>query len=211
MLRKTDSLIFDMDGTLWDNVNSYVKVWNSGLERLGFEKRVNREELLGLMGKEARQLLNAVIPGVDEVKQDELFDLVIEEYQRLIPHIEPLIYPGVLEGLEKLSKKYRIFLLSNCEEDGLVNFMNHTGTRHLITDYREHGQNMQPKHMNMKQLIDAHDLKAPVYVGDTDSDSRETALAGIPFVFADYGFGNTDKYDLKFSSFQDLSSYFLAL
>ncbi len=28
-----DSLIFDMDGTLWDNVNSFEYVWNKGLEK----------------------------------------------------------------------------------------------------------------------------------------------------------------------------------
>ncbi len=37
---KPDSLIFDMDGTLWDNVNSYEIVWNRALEILGYDTRV---------------------------------------------------------------------------------------------------------------------------------------------------------------------------
>ncbi|MBP8903824.1 MAG: HAD hydrolase-like protein, partial [Paludibacteraceae bacterium] len=55
-----DSLIFDMDGTLWDNVNSYVRARNNGLEKTGHNVRVTRDDLLSLMGKEARVMLNAV-------------------------------------------------------------------------------------------------------------------------------------------------------
>ena len=209
MLKNLDSLIFDMDGTLWDNVNSYVKVWNHGFEQLGFDKRVDRKELIGLMGMEAQQLLDAVLPDASMEEQDQLFNIVVDAYDKMIPNIQPEVFPGVIEGLEKLSKKYKLFLLSNCEEGGLVNFMEHTQTRHLITDYREHGQNLQPKNVNLRLLMEKHKLQSTAYVGDTDGDAYQTELAGIPFVFVDYGFGETDNYAIKFSSFKDLTDYFL--
>lgn len=208
---KPDSIIFDMDGTLWDNVNSYEIVWNFGLEKMGFERRINRNELIGMMGKEARAILNAVIPHESEATQDELYEIVLSDYQKLLPQIKPLIYPGVLDGLEKLSAKYPIFLLSNCEKDGLVNFMNHTKISHLITDYMEHGLNLKPKSYNLKLLVDKHKLQAPFYVGDTASDSHEAGKAGVPFVFVSYGFGEAKEYHLKFNSFYELSDYFLKL
>lgn len=206
-----DSLIFDMDGTLWDNVNSYVRAWNNGLEKTGHNVRVTRDDLLSLMGKEARVMLNAVLPESSESEQDNLFGAVIESYQNLLESMQPIIYPGVLEGLEKLSKKYKLFLLSNCEKDGLVNFMKYTKTAHLITDYMEHGQNLQTKSHNMKLLTERNSLQSTVYVGDTASDSRESGLAGVPFVFVTYGFGYTDEYALRFDSFTELTDYFLSL
>jgi len=207
----SDSLIFDMDGTLWDNVNTYVISWNKGLAQRGYHKQVTRDNILGLMGKEARVMLQSILPGATAHEQDLLFDAVITEYQKLLGEMNPVIYEGVLTGLERLSEKYPLFLLSNCEEGGLLNFMRHTKTTPLFLDYMEHGMNLQPKHHNLQLLIEKHGLKAPLYIGDTDSDSKQSELAGVPFVFVSYGFGETDSYSLKFDSFTALTTYFLHL
>lgn len=208
---KPDSLIFDMDGTLWDNVDTYVTVWNKGLEVKEYANRVNRGDLLGLMGKEARVMLNSILPEGSTEAQNELFDEVIRQYQLFVPRMKPTIYEGVYEGLEKLSHKYPLFLLSNCEEGGLVNFMKHTNTTHLFNDYMEHGQNLQPKSFNMKLLKERNGLQTPVYIGDTDSDSKASAQAGVPFVFMAYGFGNTNNYALRFDTFPALVDYYMNL
>ena len=150
---KPDSLIFDRDGTLWDNVDTYVTAWNKGLEAKGYDLRLRREDLVGLMGKEIGKMLNKLLPKVSPEEEKELFHAIIEAYQSLTKTMTPKIFPGVREGLEKLATKYKLFMLSNCEEGGIVNFMNHTGTRHLFTDYMEHGQNfstqkLQPETIN---------------------------------------------------------------
>lgn len=206
-----DSLIFDMDGTLWDNVDTYVVVWNKGLKKTGYTMRVSRSDILGLMGKEARVMLNAIVPEASVEEQDVLFDEVIATYQDTLGSMSPFIYEGVYDGLEQLSKKYKLFMLSNCEEGGLVNFMKHTGTGHLFIDYMEHGMNLMPKHHNLQLLIDKHKLKSTVYIGDTDSDAKQSAMAGVPFVFVSYGFGTTENYALKFDSFPELTEYYLTL
>lgn len=206
---QSDSLIFDMDGTLWDNVNSYVISWNEGLQQRGYQKQVTRDNILGLMGKEARVMLESILPGATAGEQDLLFDAVIAEYQKLLDDMNPVIYEGVHEGLKQLSEKYPLFLLSNCEEGGLVNFMHHTRTTSFFVDYMEHGMNLKPKHHNLQLLMEKHDLKAPVYIGDTESDSAQSMMAGVPFVFVSYGFGATENYSLKFDSFNALTAYFL--
>lgn len=206
-----DSLIFDMDGTLWDNVDSYVIAWNKGLEINDYRSRVTRDDLLGLMGKEAHVMLDAILPNASKSAQDELFDEVVRQYQLLVPDMKPRIYEGVQEGLEKLSEKYPLFLLSNCEKGGLVNFMRHTGTAHLFIDYMEHGENLKSKSFNMKLLKERNNLQNPLYIGDTDSDSKASTEAGVPFVFVTYGFGKTDKYMYTFDSFPQLVDFFLNL
>lgn len=204
-------MIFDMDGTLWDNLDSLEIVWNKGLEAMGYEQIVTRDSLLGLMGKEARGLLNAIVPEVSIEEQDKLFDEVLRVYEAYHPYIKPRIFEGVNEGLEVLSTKYRLFMLSNCEKGGLVNFMNHTKTSHLFEDYMEHGQNLKPKAFNLQLLKERNNLENPVYVGDTDSDGKETRKAGILFAFVSYGFGSTDDYDFKFDTFGELTEYFMNL
>ena len=198
-----------MDGTLWDNVDSYVISWNRGLIRTGYQKQVTRDDILGLMGKEARVMLDSILPDAGGTAQDQLFEAVIDEYQELLPTMKPLIYDGVVQGLEQLAQKYRLFLLSNCEEGGLVNFMRHTRTTHLFLDYMEHGMNLQPKHHNLRLLMAKHGLKSPHYIGDTDSDSHQSELAGVPFVMVTYGFGTTNRFQLQFDTFPQLVSHYM--
>lgn len=210
-LKKPDSLILDMDGTLWDNVNTYAQAWNIGLRKCGYDRTLTRDDMIGLMGKEARVILDTLMPEWTKDMKENLFEIVIESYQELVPSMKPIVYEGVIEGIKLLSIRYKLFLLSNCEKDGLVNFMNHTKTEHLITDYMEHGMNLKPKNYNMQLLCNKHSLKSPVYVGDTNSDSIESSLAGIPFVYMTYGFGHTDNYTLKFNTFRDFVQYFINL
>ncbi|MBK5196571.1 MAG: HAD family hydrolase, partial [Proteiniphilum sp.] len=146
-------------------MNTYVISWNKGLQQRGYQKQVTRDNILGLMGKEARVMLQFILPGATTDEQDLLFDAVIAEYQKLLDDMNPVIYEGVLTGLEQLSEKYRLFLLSNCEVSGLVNFMRHTKTTSLFIDYMEHGMNMKSKHHNLRLLIEKHGLKSPVYIG----------------------------------------------
>ena len=200
-----------MDGTLWDNVNNYATAWNVALKQQGHSTSVTRESLLGLMGKEARRMLNVLVPDATIIEQDLLFDEVIVQYNKLVPTMQTNIYPYVIEGLEQLKTKYKLLLLSNCEEGGLFNFMNHTKTTHLFLDYMEHGQNNMPKSFNLNLLKKRNNLKNPVYIGDTDGDRRESSLANVPFVFVTYGFGKTAHFNLQFNSFQELTEYYMFL
>ena len=68
-----------------------------------------------------------------------------------------------------------------------------------------------PKHHNIKLLVDTHQLKNPVYIGDTAGDGEQSRQAGVPFIFVSYGFGTTDDYDLKFDDFKSLTDYFMSL
>jgi len=78
----------------------------------------------------------------------------------------------------------------------------------LITDTMAHGMNFKSKHENIQHLIDKHDLKSPVYVGDTDSDRKQSDLVPMPFVYVDYGFGEVQNYAFRFSSFTELTDFF---
>ncbi|HZJ80901.1 MAG TPA: HAD family hydrolase [Dysgonamonadaceae bacterium] len=211
LMKRPDSLILDMDGTLWDNVSTYVLAWNAALKESGHSAQVTRESLMGWMGMEPRQLLDALVPDVPAEKQDLFFDRIVMHYQQLIPTMKPFIYPGVMEGLKQLHTKYKLLLLSNCEEGGLVNMMKYTKTTHLFLDYMEHGQNNMPKSYNLDLLKERNNLENPVYIGDTEGDSHESSLAGVPFVFMTYGFGTTENYHLKFDTFGELTDYYMNL
>lgn len=211
MLAKPDSLIFDMDGTLWDAADTYVASWNAGFKKENINKVISREDLSHMMGWEKRKVLEHVMPDFDEEKQDRIFNTINEFRSELIPQLGGVLYDGIREGLQQLSTKYKLFIVSNCPENLIKQFMEWADINPLITDEMAHGVNSKPKHYNIKLLIDRHHLKAPVYIGDTETDSIESRKAGLPFVFLSYGFGKTEDYDLKFDTFESFTEYFMKL
>ncbi len=121
------------------------------------------------------------------------------------------MYDGVLEGLTLLATKYKLFILSNCPKNTINQFLTFTDLGSCITGHMAHGENGMPKHHNLKLLQNTYSLQNPVYVGDTETDQIQSEMAGVPFIFVDYGFGQAENYALEFSSFPQLTEYFMAL
>lgn len=211
-MQKPDSLIFDMDGTLWDAVDSYVWIWNEGFRQLNLTKRFTREEMITYMGKQPDELIAECVKDEQcEVNIQQVYQTVFGLQQHTMPLLGGKLYEGVREGLETLSKEYKLFVLSNCESYGVHQFLEYTKLTHLMTDTITFGETRLPKALNLQLLKTRHRLENPVYIGDTDSDRLQTELAGIPFVYVNYGFGTAARSALEFSDFEELTSHFLSL
>jgi phosphoglycolate phosphatase len=210
-MTKPDSLIFDMDGTLWDATETYTAAWNEGFKAMNINKVVSRGMLDLMMGWEKQKVLDHAFPDYTADMQEKILESIVAAQDRLIPALGGILYEGVTEGITKLSSKYKIFIISNCPKDTINQFIQFTDFAAHITDQMAHGVNNMPKHHNIKLLAAKHNLQNPVYVGDTNSDRAQSELAGVPFVFVEYGFGQTENYALNFSSFTELTNYFLEL
>ena len=210
-MQKPDSIIFDMDGTLWDAVDTYTESWNIVFRELGIDKTIDRDELAKMVGWEGKKVWNAIMPDYNEEKQQEIYAKVNEVRRVLLPQKGGVLYDGVKEGLSQLATKYQLFIVSNCAKGIIRLFIDWAGIDQHIIDEVAYGTNYMPKHHNIKMLIDRHNLKNPVYVGDTEGDGEQSRLAGLPFVFVSYGFGATDDHDVRFDSFQDFTAYFISL
>jgi phosphoglycolate phosphatase len=210
-VQKPDSLIFDMDGTLWDAVDTYTGSWNLMFKKLNLGRTIQREQLLERIGWEGAKVMAVTLPEFDEEQRTEIYEEVNMLRRQLLAQNGGILYDGVMEGLQQLATKYRLFILSNCGAGIIRVFIDWAGIDALITDEIAYGVNKMPKHHNIKLLVDNHQLKAPVYIGDTAGDGEQSRKAGVPFVFVSYGFGTTDVYDLKFDDFNALTSYFMGL
>lgn len=204
----TDALCFDMDGTLWDAVDSYCEIWNRCFCKVGMDRVVARQELIACMGLNLHEILRRLCGGVPMPDADAFLSDIEREEIRLMPVLGGKPYPGVAEGLERLSKKYKILLLSNCGENGLENLMNFLGIRALVTEAVTYGATHRDKNENLTALAEKYSLRQLVYVGDTEGDCRQTHIAGMPFVFASYGSGHCDNADMTVGSFEELVETF---
>ncbi len=203
-----DSIIFDMDGTLWDAVDSYCKVWDVTFASFGLDTRISRSDLMKCMG----QPIDVIFRNIVTVKVDpEAFLKRLDDNERiLMPEYGGVLYPDVKRLIPELAAHYRLFMVSNCGAEGLHNFLRYTGLTPYFTDTLTHGQTSLPKEGNIRRLIVQYDLKSPVYVGDTEGDCRSAHAVPIPMLHVTYGFGSAPDADWHVGSFSELTRFFVS-
>ena len=112
-----ESLIFDVDGTLWDAVALVAEGWNDGLQNMGFAPHCTEQSIRPLFGKTMTEIAQVVVPGVPQEQAMEVMDRCMDgEMARLRRDPCHIFYPGVKETLTELHKTHRLFIVSNCQQ-----------------------------------------------------------------------------------------------
>lgn len=203
-------LIFDLDGTLWDSVDSVAASWNIMAERiLGKKMNITNEQLSGYMGKPMDEFLT-IFDDIEEEQARQLLDQCMN-YELEYLHEKPgILYPNVREVLEALNKEYRLFIVSNCQVGYIETFLEVMKMESLFEDFEDYGRTGLPKGENIKILMERAGLLEAVYIGDTQGDYEATIVAEIPFIHAAYGFGQVPNAQRKITRFDELNAIFLA-
>lgn len=199
-----DSIIFDMDGTLWDAVPSYCRVWDTTAAELGINRPpVQYNELVSLMGKPLGEIYTSLMGSYCDNK-DIFMEHLTEVENRLMPVLGGRLYPDVPKTLESLQPKVKLFMISNCTGRGLDNFLTINNLKSYFTDWLSFGDTGVDKDVNIKRLVDCYNLKRPVYVGDIQRDCDSAHAAAAEFAWAAYGFGNVIGADYRIDAFNEL-------
>lgn len=186
-----DGIIFDLDGTLWDSSEEIRMSWGAVLKKQPDIRRLpSREELESVMGLGAEELTEKLFPYLPLSRRLEIFDeCAVYECAYLTEHGARL-YPQIRETLARLSETHPLFIVSNCADGYIQSFLAAHDTAKYIRDFECIGRTGKPKSENIRLIAERNGLKAPVYVGDTQWDFDAATTAGVPFIFAAYGFGH---------------------
>jgi phosphoglycolate phosphatase len=200
------NIILDVDGTLWDSTEVVAEAWSRAAAEVGETAAVITSSMLKKeFGKPMNVIADNLFPEADERKKELLLEKCCKyEHDALIENNDNLLFPGVKETLEKLSEKCRLFIVSNCQSGYIELFMEKAGVEKYITDYECFGDTLKSKGENIKLVMERNNLEDAIYVGDTQGDYEATVLAGVPFVFAKYGFGKPEGYYLAIDEFKEL-------
>ena len=102
------------------------------------------------------------------------------------------LYGGLEDALQYLKGKYKLFIVSNCQNGYIDTFFKLSKLSNYFMGHQCYGTKGQPKAENIKDVVYDYQLNAPVYVGDTLGDYTSAQKAGVPFIFANYGFGKVE-------------------
>lgn len=204
------NIIFDVDGTLWDTTEVITEAWNRAIAEVGgTSAHITPDVLKREFGKPMDKIADNVFFDANQQTREALLVKCCEyEHEALEKNTENLLFPEVKETLEKLSKTCRLFIVSNCQSGYIELFMKKAGVESCITDHECFGDTGMQKGDNIKLVIERNKLKDAVYVGDTQGDYESTVYAGIPFIFAKYGFGKVEAHEHEISEFNELLSLY---
>lgn len=205
-----DGIIFDIDGTLWNSADPVAASWNQAIrENSSLDLTVNAEILSRLFGKTMTEIGDELFPCLSPEERNRLLKICMEQENDYLEHHPGIFYDGVIETIRKLSEKYPLFIVSNCQCGYIEATIKSGGIESCIKDHLCFGETQVSKGQTLLMLMGRNKLREPVYVGDTQGDADACQEAGIPFIFARYGFGDVPDARMSIHSFPELCDIFL--
>ena len=201
-----ESLIFDIDGTLWDSRALVAEGYNQQLHDEGLEDYfVDAQRLRPLFGKVMTAIADELFPHLPPEKRYGLMERCMERENRYLAENECRIgYEGIKETLEYLSQTHRLFIVSNSQQGYPELCIRKLGLEKLISGHLCFGDTGTTKGQTIKTLMERYCISSAIYIGDTQGDYEATLEAGIPFLWADYGFDTPAGFDLRIHTPRDL-------
>ena len=203
--KEIDAIIFDLDGTLWNTVDSCLKATSFVKEEHSdITRDVTKEQIESAMGKTSDEIVNIYYGYLPREKGEEYANEAFNKNVDNLLKEGGTLYPNTRDTIIKLSKKYKLYIVSNCVKGYIESFLNTSGLKDYFSDYESYGNTLLSKGENIKLVIKRNNLKNPIYVGDTKGDMEASNYAGIPFVYAAYGFGKVEGFDYKINDISEL-------
>ena len=196
-----DSLIFDLDGTLWDSTKQIKIVWNKVAQKYKINlNKISIEAIMGLSNSEiiSNFFNNDTLLGysfLEECQKSENEYLSINGGN---------IYANTIQTIHTLSTKYNLFIVSNCQKGYIETFLDFYNLNDYFMDFECSGNTNLPKTLNIKLLMKRNNIKTSIYIGDTENDYNAAINSNNRFIWASYGFGNCNKYDYQINDIKEL-------
>lgn len=205
-MKKIEAILFDLDGTLWDSADGVLKTWN---DIIAAHPECNRdiltaEELAGYFGLPMVEIARRMFSHNTAEERDVLMQECCKHENEYLAEHGGILFPRLEETLSELHKEYKLFVVSNCQSGYIESFIKAHKLEEYFDDIQCWGDNMVPKGENNKLIMQRNGVTNAVYVGDTAGDEESARVAGIPFVFAKYGFGEAVAPDYIIEEFADL-------
>lgn len=207
---KFDGLILDVDGTIWNTTSIVADAWNQAFDKY-FPNlaHVTADILKGQFGKPMDVIADNLFTELNKEEKNILMEKCCEmEQKALLENTINITYDGVIDTIKDISMHMPLFIVSNCQSGYIELVMKKNQITNFIKDFECFGNTGLQKNENIELIVNRNGLKAPVYVGDTQGDFEACKKAGVPFIWAAYGFGRLDKddYFAKIDKFTELEN-----
>ncbi len=207
---ETDSILFDLDGTLWDSRDGVLRAWNEVITSSPEAARgpLTKEEILPCFGLPMDVIRDRLLSGAAPDARERVMEAMCAHENQYLREHGGKLFPGLEETLAFLAGRLPLFIVSNCQDGYIEAFLGAHGLGRYFRDTECWGRTHTGKDGSIRILMERNNLRHAVYVGDTDGDERSARAAGLPFIFAAYGFGQAAAPDAVIGCLRDLEELF---
>lgn len=204
-MKKFDSILFDLDGTLASTVDCCVQTLAEQKSKYpDIQYDISAEQVKGSMGLPFEEIVDRYYGYLEKEKAEKYAKEAFERNVENLLKNGGTLYPGVKDTIQKLASNFKLCIVSNCIEGYIEAFLQKHQLEKYFCDYENHGRTGLSKGENIKLVMQRNQLKSPIYIGDTQNDLEAANFAEIPFVYASYGFGDVAEYDDRIDKIEDL-------
>ena len=198
------AILFDLDGTLWNALDTITEAWNKAMKEHNLKYSFSLETMKSFMGLTPKETAPLAFKDVDLNKGLEYFVLCLNEEIKYLRVHPGKLYEDEEEVLKELSKRYPLFIVSNSDKGYIEDYLNAYDFNKYFKDHVCAGDTDLEKWQNILYIKNKYQLEEIIYVGDTKKDLNESIKAGVKFINASYGFGEIEEEVLKISKLREL-------
>ena len=198
------AILFDLDGTLWNALDTITEAWNKAMKEHNLKYSFSLETMKSFMGLTPKETAPLAFKDVDLNKGLEYFVLCLNEEIKYLRVRPGKLYEDEEEVLKELSKHYPLFIVSNSDKGYIEDYLNAYDFNKYFKDHVCAGDTDLEKWQNILYIKNKYQLEEIIYVGDTKKDLNESIKAGVKFIHASYGFGEIEEEVLKISKLREL-------
>lgn len=187
-MSKIKNIIFDLDGTLWDSRKQIIESWKTIIPNLN----LSTNQLNELMGKTTEDFIKLLFPNSNIEKANIIMKELEQAEVDYLTKNGANLYDNIIKILKTLTKKYNLYIVSNCQKGYIESFLTYYNIKNLFHDIECNGNTNKPKNENIQLIITRNNLtyEETCYIGDTETDYQSASDNNILFIWAKYGFGN---------------------
>lgn len=188
---KTDTVIFDLDGTLLNTLEDLADSTNYAMRAFGLKER-SINEVRNFVGNGVDVLIERAVEGAISKEQElECLDVFKQHYSKNMDN-KTKPYDGIIDVIKELLKRgYHIAIVSN-KFDAAVKGLNvdyFEGLFPVAIGASDTVAKKPAPDSVIKALQELHsDKERAVYVGDSDVDIMTARNSGLPCISVTWGF-----------------------
>lgn len=180
-----ETVIFDLDGTLWQTGASYLYAYRKLCEHYAVEAAVPDDTILACLGVKLELFLPRLFPHVAD-KTELFYRAMGYSIEYILEHPQGCCYDGVPQLLQSLSRQYKVYIVSNCLDRYVETFLSLSGTEDCVSGYYTIQSGSKEAHISR---IAAQSQGKVLLVGDSDDDFEAIRdQEKILFCYAAYGY-----------------------
>lgn len=201
-----DAVIFDLDGTLWETIDSTYVALNEVAKKYN-QKEITKEMVCSNYGNNKVESAELLFPNLSQEEAFKLLDEADVINMKNLNDNGGYIYPGLEETLFILREKYDLYIISNTSTRRYIEaFLISSKLFKYFKDYVAASEIILSKGNAIIKLMDDYYIDKAIYVGDTLKDYHAAEVANVPFIQCLYGFGKELDCKYKVNKIEELDT-----